>query len=82
MLLDIYRDQALEKLLIVEHRNDIKGLAPLSANFLEGLIHQRNIDTDSDKLPNGIDTDEVIEAVKARGYFAATLTVTITEIDG
>ncbi|ASN71484.1 hypothetical protein GHO45_17145 [Pseudomonas sp. FSL R10-0765] len=82
MLLDIYRDQALEKLLIVEYRNDIKGLATLSANFLEGLIHQRNIDTDSDKLPNGIDTDEVIEAVKARGYFAATLTVTITEIDG
>ncbi|WP_278939439.1 hypothetical protein [Pseudomonas helleri] len=80
MLLDIYRDQALEKLLIVEHRNDIKGLAPLSAKFLEGLIHQRNIDTDSDKLPNGIGTDEVIEAVKARGYFAATLTVTITEI--
>ena len=80
MLLDIYRDQALEKLLIVEHRKDIKGLAPLSANFLEGLIHQRNIDTDSDKLPNGIATDEVIAAVKTRGYFAATLNVTITEI--
>lgn len=81
MLLDIYRDQALAKLLIVEHRKNIKDLASIRASFMDGLKHQRNIDTDSDKLPTGINKDDVLKAINEQGYYATTLTATILEID-
>lgn len=81
MLLDIYRDQALEKLLIVEHRKEIIGLTTTEADFLEGLTRVREVDTDFDGLPTGLNKDEVLEAIKVRGYFAAKLVVNIKEID-
>lgn len=80
--LDIYRDQALEKLLIVKRNVDIKKIPGIKPEFLNGLTRPTHvIDSDFDRLPTGLKLDEVIEAVNARGYFAATLVVTIKEVD-
>ncbi|WMJ01381.1 hypothetical protein RBU55_07460 [Pseudomonas chlororaphis subsp. aurantiaca] len=81
MQLDIYRDQALEKLLIVKHGTNIKQLSGIKPEFLNGLAQPDHIDSDSGRLPSGLKLGEVIEAVNARGYFAARLVVNITEVD-
>lgn len=81
MDLDIYRDQALEKLLIVKRNADIKQIPGIKPEFLNGLAEQKCIDTDFDRLPTGLKMDGVIEAINARGYFAATLEVSIKEVD-
>lgn len=81
MQLDIYRDQALEKLLIVEKGKDIHKLSIDDPAFLKGLKPSRTIDPDFGGLPTGIDTDTVLEQVRLRGYFRATIAVTINEID-
>lgn len=81
MELDIYRDQVLEKILIVKHGKTIKQISGIKPEFLNGLAEPNCIDTDFDRLPTGLKMAEVIEAVNARGYFAATLVVNIKEID-
>lgn len=81
MQLDIYRDQALEKLLIVERGTNIKQLSGIKPGFLSELTRPNQIDTDVARLPTGLKLDDVVEAVKNRGYFAATLVVSIQEID-
>lgn len=80
MLLEIYRDQTLEKLLIVEHRQDIQALLAHKPDFLKGLELSREIDSDVEGLPMGLDKREVFKAIEARGYFAARLNVTVTEV--
>ena len=81
MLLDIYRDQALEKLLIVEKGQDIHKLSINEPAFLVGLKPTRDIDADFDELPTGINKDDVLEAIKVRGYYASTFKATIKEVD-
>lgn len=81
MHLDIYRDQALEKLLIVEHLTDIQTLQVNNPAFLVGLKLTRDIDADLGGLPTGINKDDVLEAIKVRGYYAGTFKATIKEVD-
>lgn len=81
MQLDIYRDQALEKLLIVEKGQDIHKLSINEPAFLVGLKPTRDIDADFDELPTGINKDDVLEAIKVRGYYASTFKATIKEVD-
>lgn len=81
MLLDIYRDQALEKILIVEKNKSIKNISITDANFLKGLSYQRSVDSAHDKLPTGIDKDDVVRRINEQGYYAGTFTVTLSEID-
>lgn len=81
MQLDIYRDQALEKLLIVERGTNINQLTGLRLGFLNGLDRPNQIDSDFDKLPTGIKPDEVLRAVKQQGFFASTLLTEAREID-
>lgn len=81
MQLDIYRNQALEKLLIVKRNADIKQIPGIKPEFRNGLAQPDHIDSDSGRLPTGLKLDEVIEAINTRGYFAATLIVNIKEID-
>lgn len=80
MQLDIYRDQALERLLIVKRNADIKQITGLKPEFLNALTQPDPIDSDG-RLPSGLKLDEVIEALNERGYFAATLVVNLKEID-
>ncbi|AZD93120.1 MULTISPECIES: hypothetical protein [Pseudomonas] len=82
MQLDIYRDQALEKLLIVEEGKDIHTLSIDEPTFLKGLGLSRTIDPDFSGLPTGIDKDKVLEQIRLQGYFKTTLVVALREIDG
>ncbi|OLF55225.1 hypothetical protein [Pseudomonas chlororaphis] len=82
MQLDIYRDQALEKLLIVEQGKDIHTLSIDEPTFLKGLVLNRTCDPDFGELPTRIDKDKVLEQVRLRGYFKTTLVVSLREIDG
>jgi|GEM_PF-3117453 len=83
MQLDIYRDQALEKLLIVKHGKDIKQIPDIKPELLAGLTRPDHvIDTDSARLPTGLKLETVIEALNTRGYFAATQEVFLKETDG
>ncbi|MCU7647138.1 hypothetical protein ACLRDI_07215 [Pseudomonas piscis] len=81
MQLDIYRDQALEKLLIVERGRDIRTLSIDEPTFLKGLAFKDHVDPESDVLPSGVDKDKVLEQIRLRGYFKTTLVVTLREID-
>lgn len=82
MKLDIYCDQALEKLLIVERGRDIRTFSIDDPEFLKGLAFKDNIDLEDDALPTGIDKGEVLEHVKLRGYFKTIYASTLKEIDG
>lgn len=82
MQLEIYRDQALEKLLIVEAGKDVHTLSIDDQTFLKGLKPSRTIDPDFGGLPTGIDTDTVLEQIRLRGYFKATFAPSINAIDG
>ena len=82
MKLDIYRDQALDKLLIVERGRDIRTLSIDDPAFLKGLAFKDNIDLEDEALPTGIDKGEVLAHLKLRGYFKNIDVSTIREIDG
>ena len=82
MQFDIYRDQALERLLIVKRGTNIKQLEDLQPRFLNGLERPNQVDSEVGSLPLGLNRKEVIEAVEHRGYFARTLKVNINEADG
>lgn len=81
MQLDIYRDQALERLLIVERGTNINQLTGIKQGFLNGLDRPNQIDSDFDKLPTGIKSDEVLQTVKQHGFFASTFVTHVREID-
>lgn len=81
MKLDIYRDQALEKILIVERQTNIKQLRGLNPEFLNGLAQPDQIDSDFDSLPTWLRVEDVIQAIQKDGCFAATLTTTLKEIE-
>ncbi len=82
MQLDIYRDQALEKLLIVEKGKDIHKLSIGDPAFLKGLELSRTIDPDFGGLPTGIDKDKVLEQIRMRDFFKGTFITSLREIDG
>lgn len=82
MQFDIYRDQALERLLIVKRGTSINQLEGLQPSFLNGLERPNQVDSEVGSLPLGLNRKEVIEAVEHRGYFARTLKVSINEVDG
>lgn len=82
MQFDIYRDQALERLLIVKRGTSINQLEDLQPNFLKGLERPNQVDSEVGSLPLGLNRKEVIEAVEHRGYFARTLKVNFNEVDG
>ncbi|NER61709.1 hypothetical protein G3435_20650 [Pseudomonas sp. MAFF212428] len=81
MELDIYRDQAHDKLLIVERGRNIQKLPDMDPVSLERYKFDNNVDLDCDRLPTGIDASVVLEAIMLRGYFAATFIATLKEID-
>lgn len=81
MLVDIYRDQDLEKILIVKKDKDIKNVSIADSNFLKGLRHHRLINIDDSQLPTGIDKSDVIKRINEQGYYSATHLVTVREVD-
>ncbi|POA89223.1 hypothetical protein C1882_01220 [Pseudomonas sp. FW305-E2] len=81
MQFDIYRDQALERLLIVKRGTSINQLEDLQPGFLNGLERPNQVDSEVGGLPLGLNRKEVIEAVERRGYFARTLKASINEVD-
>jgi len=82
MQFDIYRDQALERLLIVKRGTNIKQLEDLQPRFLNGLERPNQVDSEVGSLPLGLNREEVIEAVDRYGYFASTHEASIKEVDG
>ena len=80
MQVDIYRDDALERCLIVKHGQDIETLSAISPEFKKGLSYQRDIDTDFDKLPTGLIKNDVLSAIEDHGYHASRFTTGIQEI--
>ncbi|MDH1401273.1 hypothetical protein N5D79_08605 [Pseudomonas sp. GD03817] len=82
MQFDIYRDQALERLLIVKRGTNIKQLEDLQPRFLNGLERPNQVDSEVGSLPLGLNSEEVIEAVERHGYFASTHEASIKEVDG
>lgn len=81
MQFDIYRDQALERLLIVKRGTSINQLEDLQPSFLNGLERPNQVDSEVGSLPTGLNRAEVIEAVERRGYFAKTFKASIKETD-
>ncbi|WDH25091.1 hypothetical protein [Pseudomonas chlororaphis] len=79
MRVDIYRDQALDKILIVEDGKGIPRISGEGSKFLDGLAFQRQIDFK--ELPTGLQSDKVMQSLKNRGFYAARQTVTITEVE-
>lgn len=82
MQLDIYRDQALEKLLIVEKGQDIHKLSIDDPAFLRGLEPTRTIDPEFGGFPTGISKDKVLEQIRQLGYFKETIVFSLREIEG
>lgn len=81
MLLDIYRDQALEKLLIVEHKKNINELRAIDSDFLKDLSYHTEVSTEDGALPTGLSKEDVLKAVRTRGYFAARFVVELKELE-
>ncbi|MFL1552574.1 hypothetical protein ACI77I_26420 [Pseudomonas sp. D47] len=79
MLVDIYRDPGLDRILIVEDGKGIPRISGIGSNFLKDLTFHRQVDfTD---LPSGLQSEEVMASLKERGFYAARQTVTVTEVE-
>ena len=79
MLVDIYRDEAQEKILIVEDGKGVPRISGEGSKFLEGLTFQRQVDFKD--LPAGLQTEEVKGSISNRGFYAARQSVTVTEAE-
>lgn len=79
MRVDIYRDQALDRILIVEDGKEIPRISGEGSSFLKGLAFQRKIDFE--ELPIGLKTDKVLSSLTERGFYAGRQTVTVTEVE-
>ena len=81
MQLEIYRDDELEKCLIVKRGQDIKKLTAVSPEFLKGLSYQRDFDSDFDKLPTGLNKNEVLSAIEEFGFYGVRSHSEMRQID-
>lgn len=81
MRVDIYRDYALTKILIVEDGIGIPRISGEGSEFLSDLSFQVQIDLTSTPLPPGVNKNEALASLKAHGYYAARYSPTITEVD-
>lgn len=81
MRLDIYRDDELEKCLIVRRGQDIGKLSAIRPDFLKGLSYQRDIDSDFDELPTGLNKSDVLSAIEELGCYAVRSHSEIRQID-
>lgn len=79
MLVDIYRDEAQEKILIVEDGKGVPRISGEGSKFLEDLTFQRQVDFKD--LPAGLQTEEVKGSISNRGFYAARQSVTVTEVE-
>ncbi|PNA03544.1 MULTISPECIES: hypothetical protein [unclassified Pseudomonas] len=79
MLVDIYRDEVLDKILIVEDGKGIPRISGKGSQFLKDLTFQRQVDFKD--LPTGLQSEEVMASLKERGFYAARQTVTVTEVE-
>lgn len=79
MLVDIYRDPGLDRILIVEDGKGIPRISGEGSKFLEDLTFHRQVDFKN--LPTGLQSEEVMASLKARGFYAARQAVTVTEIE-
>lgn len=79
MLVDIYRDPALDRILIVEDGKEIPRISGEGSKFLKDLSFHRQVDFKN--LPNGLRSDEVMASLKERGFYAARQAMTITEVE-
>lgn len=79
MLVDIYRDEALDRILIVEDGKEIPRISGEGSKFLKDLSFQRKVDFKD--LPKGLQSEEVMASLKERGFYAAHQTVTVTEVE-
>lgn len=81
MQLDIYRDDELEKCLIVRRGQDIKKLSAVRPDFLKGMSFQRDFDSDFDKLPTGLNKNEVLSAIEEFDCYAVRSHSEMRQID-
>jgi hypothetical protein len=79
MLVDIYRDEALDRILIVEDGKEIPRISGEGSKFLKGLTFHRKAEFKD--LPTGLQSEEVMASLKERGFYAARQTVTVTEVE-
>lgn len=79
MRVDIYRDQGLNKILIVEDGKGIPRISGEGSKFMDGLVFQQQVELKD--LPIGLKGERVIESIKNRGFYAARQSVTVTEIE-
>ncbi|MHB2241707.1 hypothetical protein [Pseudomonas fluorescens] len=79
MLVHIYRDEVLDKILIVEDGKGIPRISGAGSKFLKDLTFHRQVDFKD--LPIGLQNEEVMASLKERGFYAARQTVTVTEVE-
>ena len=79
MQVDIYRDQELHRILIVEDGKEIPRISGEGSNFLDGLVFQRKVDFKD--LPTGLQSEQVMQSLTERGFYAARQTGTVTEVE-
>ncbi|WP_236192750.1 hypothetical protein [Pseudomonas glycinae] len=79
MLVDIYRDEALDRILIVEDGKGIPQISGEGSKFLKDLTFHRQVDFKD--LPTALQSEEVMASLKERGFYAARQTVTVTEVE-
>lgn len=80
MLVDIFRDPGLDKILILEDGKGLSRISDAGSGFLSNLEFKRQIDTEHSELPNGLDKDVVLASLKEHGYFAARLKTVVSEL--
>lgn len=79
MLVDIYRDPALDRILILEDGKEIPRISGEGSEFLKDLSFHRQVDFKN--LPTGLRSEEVMASLKERGFYAARQAVTVTEVE-
>lgn len=81
MLVDIKRDRARTKILLILDGQGISNLSDAAAEFLDDLVFETQVDTDRNQLPLGLNNDEVMTALRNRGYYAATYSANLVEVE-
>lgn len=79
MLVDIYCDDDLNRILIVEEGKGIPRISGEGSKFLKDLSFHRQVEFKD--LPTGLQSEDVMASLKEHGFYAARQTVTITEVE-